>query len=378
MIVEHAVWGDLLTPAEREHLQPGLPEHLDRRPDVLVVGGGMVGLATAVACERSGLGSVVLIEREGRLGAGATGGAAGLLLPEAHAGVDPPWFVDLARRSLELWRQLEATWPGGVGLIGLDWLGLEGEAALDTQTGRRLDPHEVARLLPGLEHPRAGLLVTGQGRVNPLRAVATLAAGLRGVATGVEALGVDLEGDRIASLQTSAGEFSPGVVVFATANPPRLQGLDLGVPADFVKGHMLLTEPSPARLPGSVSPVATQLEDGRLLVGGSLDVGDHSPNVRPDVVLSMLRGLQAQLRDASGLGVAYQWCCFRPWHPDNLPVVDRVPGLRNAWFSSGHYRTGILMAPITAHLLSTWIASSDQPPETSSLSADRAPLRGRI
>src|SRR5690349_20781169 len=86
-----SVWSDELSAEQRAALDPGpLVPRLDR-PDVLVVGGGMVGVATALACQDAGLGSVLLVEAE-RLGAGATGGAAGLLIPEAHLGTDPwPW-----------------------------------------------------------------------------------------------------------------------------------------------------------------------------------------------------------------------------------------------------------------------------------------------
>jgi glycine/D-amino acid oxidase-like deaminating enzyme len=105
------------------------------------------------------------------------------------------------------------------------------------------------------------------------------------------------------------------------------------------------------RLPGSLYPVATQLEDGGLLAGGTLDIGDESPAVRQDVIDSILAGLYAGLPQVGGLRAAYQWCCFRPRHPDGYPVIDRVPGLDNAWLTSGHYRTGILMAPVTAQII---------------------------
>src|SRR5438874_2223839 len=113
MTVGRALWLEQLTDAERAQLDPGIPPELDRRPDILVVGGGMLGVATALACLHAGLGSVVLVERD-RLGAGASGGAAGQLVPEAHVGVDPPVLVDLARRSLGIWRELEASLSGGI------------------------------------------------------------------------------------------------------------------------------------------------------------------------------------------------------------------------------------------------------------------------
>lgn len=383
VIAEHAVWLDLLSEAERRHLEPGAARQVNRRPDVLVVGGGIIGLATAAACRRAGLGSVVVIEREGRLGAGATGGAAGLLMPESHVGVDPAWLVDLFRRSLALWRELEATWPGGVGLADIDWLGLAGDPAVSAGEAeprpntRQLSPADVKRLAPGLSEPRAGLLASAQARVNPLRAAARLAAGLEGVLTGVEAEGVTIQGERVTQVTTSAGVFEPGAVVFATGNPPRLAGLDLDVPADFVKGHLLVTEPSAACLPGSLSPVVSLIEDGRLLIGGSVDVGDTSPEVRESVVAGMWRGLQTSLPEAAALRVSHQWCCFRPHHPDSLPVLDRVPDVRNAWLTSGHYKTGILMAPVTGQILAEWLASDEPPAAAAQLSVSRPGLGTR-
>src|SRR5580704_715010 len=99
MTIESAIWRDQLTPEERAGLGRGYGSIPDRRPDILVVGGGIVGTATAAACHEAGLGTVLLIET-GRLGTGATGGATGLLIPEPHRWSDPEPLVDLERASL--------------------------------------------------------------------------------------------------------------------------------------------------------------------------------------------------------------------------------------------------------------------------------------
>ena len=216
-----------------------------------------------------------------------------------------------------------------------------------------------------------GALIRHQARVNPLRAVARLAAGLPCVATGVAATAVTIRGRRLVTVSTSAGDIAPGAVVFATGQPPVLDGLPLSIPSDRVKGHLLVTEPTPVRLPGIVAPVATQLEDGRLLVGGTFDIGDEDPAVQPDVIESIMDGLVAALPATKGLGIAYQWCCFRPRHPDRRPVIDRVPGLDNAWLTSGHFRTGILNAPATAAVLARWISAGQPPAEPGTWSATR-------
>jgi glycine oxidase len=381
MVAETPIWRDRLTAAERAQLGRGAGTISLSRPDILVVGGGIVGVATAAACHDAGLGSVLLIEA-GRLGSGATGGAAGLLTPEIHEWSDPEPFVDLARTSLELWGELEQTWPDGVGLIELDWIGLapdpDGFAPHQRPAVEWLDHDRVADLVPGLARPMAGALIRRQARVNPLRSLSRLAAVLPAVATGTAATSVTTEGGRVTKVTTTAGDIYPGAVVFATGLPPLLDGLPLDLPASRVKGHLLVTEPSPVRLPGTVAPVATQLEDGRLLVGGTFDMGDETPAVRQDVIDSILEALYATLPTVRGLAAAYQWYCFRPRHPDGLPVIDKVPGLDNAWLTSGHFRTGILMAPVTAATITRWISAGEPPAEAAAWSIDRFTERRHI
>src|SRR5215469_4300565 len=94
MTVTGAIWRDQLTASERAVLGRVDDGVTGARPDVLVVGGGIVGVSTAFACADAGLGEVLLIET-GRLGAGATGGATGLLIPEPHQWSDPEPFVEL-------------------------------------------------------------------------------------------------------------------------------------------------------------------------------------------------------------------------------------------------------------------------------------------
>lgn len=349
---------------------------VDARPDVLVVGGGILGVATAHACEEGELGDVVLVEAADALGAGATGGAAGLLAPEAHHGVDPDALVALGRLGLVTWRRLHQAVPGGLGVVDLEWLRLlasPAEAAGLSPLAHLVDHETVARLVPGLDGDWAGMLVHGQARVNPLAAVARLAGRLRHVVTGARATSVRIAGGTVLQVETTAGRFSPGTVVFATGGPPALDGLELAVPADSVKGHMVCTSPDPATVAwrGTVDPIGTHLGDGRLLVGGTLEPDDEDPSVRDEAVRGMLHAVVQWLPALVGAAVTCAWTCFRPHHPDGMPVVDRVPGVDNAWFTSGHFRTGILTAPATAALLARWVATGERPSLAAALGCDR-------
>ena len=346
-------------------LELGTSAQPDPRPDVLVVGGGIVGVATALACHRAGLGRVSLIEA-GDLGSGATAGAAGLLVPEAHLGRDPEAFVELARLSLALWRELDRSLPGGVGFTEMDWVGLAplpaGFVSNPPPGVEWLSAGDIAELVPGLTLNTSGALVHHQGRVNPLRALSRMAAHVPQVATGTAAIGCVERGGLVVTVSTPGGPVSPGSVIFATGGPPDLAGLDLDVPSDFVKGHLAATVPTSLKIPGSMAPLGTQIEDGRLLVGGTLDTGDASSEVDPRVIDGIKRDLQAAWPVLGQTRLSHRWCCWRPHHPDGLPVIDRVPGVGNAWFTSGHFRTGILMAPATARVLSEWVATG-RPPE---------------
>lgn len=346
------------------------------RPDILVVGGGIMGVTAAHACEEGALGDVVLVEAAGELGSGATGGAAGLLIPEPHHGVDPDALVTLGRYSLAAWRRLEQGIPGGLGVVDLEWLGLL--AAPEEWRGRSpaarlVDRETVARLVPGLDGDWVGALLHDQARVNPLAALARLAGRLRRVVTGVRAVSVTVTGGRVRDVETTAGRFSPGAVVFATGTPPAIAGLELAVPGDTVKGHLVCTGILPASIGwrGTVDPIGTHIGDGRVLIGGTLEPGDEDPAVHEDVVGGMVAEAARRYPALGRAAVTFAWTCFRPHHPDGLPVIDRVPGVDNAWFTSGHYRTGILMAPATATLLVHWLATGDRPPLAGAFACDR-------
>jgi glycine/D-amino acid oxidase-like deaminating enzyme len=357
------VWVDQLSADELAALDPGVPQTLERHPDILVVGGGILGVAIALACHAAGLGSVLLIDRH-KLGGEATGGAAGLLVPEAHRGTDPDALVELGRTSLAGWRRLEANSVDGVGLVDVDWFILSSkleDVANRYPEGDWLDTDGVARLLPGLVSTDSAVRIPHQARVNPLRAVGRLATQIPQVATGVTATAITARSGRVLTVSTSAGTIAPGAVVFATGMPPNLTGLDLRLPADLVKGHLVVTEPVPTVLPGLLASLATQLEDGSLLIGGTMDTDDPTTEVREEIIDRIRREFVDAFPALHRVRIGYRWCCWRPHHPDGLPVIDRIPGIDNAWVTSGHYRTGVLMAPATGSIIATWIGTGEQP-----------------
>lgn len=368
------LWDETVSPADRIMLDPGVPAPLDRTPDVLVVGGGVIGLATAVFCRRAGLGRVLVIEAA-RLATGASGGAAGALAPELHQLTDPPAFVALARGSLALYRELDQEWDGAFQLRRTPALLLppgDGSSCPRPWPGvESLSADRLAELAPGLATVAAALLAPDHAHVHPLRLVAALARQAGSVATGLAMTGAEAAGGRIVTVQTTAGDLHPGAVVFATGLAPEPW---VRLPQRLVKGHLIAFEPGSFGLrcgvhaPGfGVGP----MRGGSLLAGGTRDEGDQSPQVRPEVIERVRREVGQLLPAARAARVRHSWCCFRPATADGQPLIDQVPGLANAWLSAGHDGTGILMAPATARSLATWIATGKRPEELASFALSR-------
>jgi glycine oxidase len=372
--VQGTLWASTVDAADQAALDSGVPADLDRHPEVLVVGGGVIGLATAVCCRRAGVGRVLVIEAA-RLAAAASGGAGGALAPELHQLSDPPAFVALARASLALYRELDQDWDQALGLeqtAGLLLLPEGPPAGLRPWPGLELlDSQRVAELVPELVSMPAGLLAHDQARVHPLRLAAALARRAGSVATGVAMTDLEVGGGRIVRVRTTVGELHPGMVVFATGLAPEPW---VRVPQRRVKGHLLATEPVGFRLGcGVYSPGlgVGSMADGGLLAGGTRDEGDHSAQVRPEVIEGIRRRLAGLLPAAGQVRVRHQWCCFRPATADGQPVIDRMPGLDNAWVSAGHDGDGLLMAPATGQALATWITTSRQPQKVATFGLSR-------
>ncbi len=179
-------------------LDPG-PDDIDRTPDVLVVGGGVVGLATAVMCRRAGLGRVQVIERD-TLAAGPSGSAAGGLSPGMHTLARPGDFARIAHESLALHSELDEEWDGALGLRTIDWLIVSPDriaaGEIDVQGVRAIGAAEARAAEPRLHPEIAGAIsVPRQSWVHPLRLAVELALRASAIATSVAMERFETRGD---------------------------------------------------------------------------------------------------------------------------------------------------------------------------------------
>src|SRR5262245_8322278 len=226
----NSVWFATLSVAERGELAAGSRQELLKSPDVLVVGGGIVGLATAYFLADHGA-KVQLIEA-GTLAEGASGANAGGIWPNDQGPAHPESFQHLAFVSRDLWGRLslrpdfDFDWRvNGLLNVNRERIGPSAAAAAERLQSegfavQAVDEEQIARLEPRLRPGlTSGLHFPSEAHLHPVNAAASLARAARrlgaGINPGVAALPL-ARASRITTVETTAGRITPGQVVSAT------------------------------------------------------------------------------------------------------------------------------------------------------------------
>lgn len=383
-----SIWFATISPAERRELDLQTRDSLLKTPDVLVVGGGIIGLATAYFLTERGA-SVQLIEA-GSLATGASGANAGGIWPNDQGPAHAAGFQPLAFMSRDLWGRLSLR-PG----FDFEWrvngfLNVNPEkfapsaaecAARSQEQGytvHAVDGGQIALLEPALKPGLvAGLHFPSEAHVHPVKAAASFARAARSkganIAIGVAAKSVVEQTGRVVSVETTAGQCTPKFVVSATGwTADWLRQTHDLPPLRAVSGQLISTRPIQPLLRGAVGGkfIVLQLRSGEIVAGGNLL---ESESIAPDANLSLAfaeatRDLIPALRDVE---FTRAWCGRRPTTPDGLPVIDRAPGFDNLFLACGHFRNGVLLAPATGKLVSEWIATDAAPEELAPFQASR-------
>src|SRR3954447_19016330 len=316
--------------------------------DALFVGGGVIGMSAAWRASQRGL-SVCVLERH-TAGSGASRVAAGILAPdsEAEPGLEP--FVPFARRSLELYPEFVAGLGADVGYWACGMLDVAFE-----ETDWPLSGEDCRRLEPGLSaQVTGGAFSDREASVDPRRLVDALASRVD-VREHVEGGSVArdsvtlADGERIA-----AGR----VVVCAGA----WSGI-AGVPVRPVKGQVVrLRGELPAqRMLRTEHLYVVPRENGEVVLGATVEDRGFDTTVTAGAVHSLLREGSHVLPAIAELQFVDATAGLRPCLPDNRPLVgEREDGV---FVATGHYRNGILLAPITAEAIAALLAGDDPPAE---------------
>jgi glycine/D-amino acid oxidase-like deaminating enzyme len=380
-------------------------------PDVVVVGAGIVGTATAWELARRGA-AVALVDA-GEVSGGTTGlGEGNVLCSDKDAGPE----LELAKLGLARYDAIEAelgevakvrrkgalivhpredTWAAEPARAGrLRAAGVAAEL-LEPEAVRDLEP-ELAGALHG------ATLVPGDLQCDPraiARALADAAARLGArvrthrpveavVVDAGRAVGVRLRGGEVmaaGAVVVAAGPWSRGLCEDAglplPLEPRKGQLVQLALPAPdpdairhkVVDGSYLLSVVDPgAGL--QVSSVVETTWEGHVVVGSSRERRGFDVTVDPAVGAAMVERAATLFPFLAGLPKARAWAGLRPWLPDHLPAVgpsERVPGL---WVATGHEGAGVALGPVTGLLVAQHLCGEPAALDLAALHPDRFAL----
>jgi len=355
--------------------KPDMPS----KPDVIIVGGGIIGLSAAWQLQQEGVAVVVL---DPAPGTGASHAAAGMLAPihEAYWGESHILRLNLAASQ---------AWPAFADELGVDEVDYRRNgtlmAAYDADDKALLDnlgdlhdqeglPVERLRsrecrsreplLTPGV---RGGVYSPLDHQVNPRRVVAELLNRVPTIAVSATEVArnqvVSADGQVMACQQ---------VVVAAGAWTGRL----LRVPIRPLKGQVLrLSGPEgllrlPVRCVVQGSTVyAVPRSDGEIVVGATQEEQGFDTRVTAGGIYELLRDVLAMLPGLREIDLVETWAGLRPGAPDNAPIIGT--GDDGIVYATGHYRNGILTAPITAAAVSALVIGRRPPVDLSPFSPSR-------
>jgi glycine oxidase len=369
--------------------------------DALIVGGGVIGLACAWRAASAGA-RVCVLERD-HPAAGATGVAAGMLAPVGEASWGEETLLSLNLDSLRRWpgfaRELEGDAGEEVGYAECGALHVALDRDESEALRRRHELHrglglesewlrgsECRRVEPGLATAvRGGVHARHEAAVDPRRLAGALLAGLERhgvpVESGAEVVSAEWD-SRSWRLSTADGRhLSAPMVVLASGAWSGADWLpaEVRLPVRPVKGEILTLSGTPEDpvCEGIVAGERVYIVprgDGRLVVGATVEEAGFDTTVTAGGVHELLREAYRALPDVAELELVETLAGLRPGTPDNAPLIGPsiVDGLLVA---TGHFRNGVLQAPVTADSIASLLAGEGPPVDLAPFSAQRFATR---
>ena len=356
-------------------------------PDVIIVGGGVIGAAVAYFLAKRGI-PCSLLDR-GRIGGESSNAASGIL----SSSPGQSQYSRLAQRSLRLFHELtpvireesgidiEFARCGDLTLAmnESDVIALRGLAAQLSSMGEEtswLDGDELRQMEPDLNPSIPGAMFDPEScRVNNQRLANALALAAQrhgaSVRQGVEVTGLVIENGRVAGVVERQGVARAGTVVLAagawtgamdgwlygdrspssarTAMVKPVKGVNLNVQPDHV---------SLSRIIHGSWGILVPRNDGSMIVGATVEEAGFDARVTAgdvQAILGLATALMPALRNAE---INWSVAGLRPGSGDELPVIGRMPEYDNVIIASGHYRNGILLSMATGEAVADLMEGS--------------------
>ncbi|MDX6595641.1 MAG: glycine oxidase [Solirubrobacterales bacterium] len=374
--------------------------------DAIFVGGGVIGLSCAWRAAQRGARVAVLDRAEPP--AGATRVAAGMLAPVGELAFGEPELLEMTLASAQLYpkfvAELEAATGEATGYAsqGALHIALDRDEAAELRRihdlqrslgleAEWLPPRRCRDLEPGLTPSfNGGVHAPGEAAVDPRALTGALLAALDAAGAelwiaaaaigGATANGTQVrrpgevvaglfEGERLVGVRTAAGEElrAPAVVLAAGAWSGQAEWLPEPArpPVRPVKGQILELRSRDGAAPcerivASERVYLVPRPDGRLIVGATSEEQGFDTAVTAGGVHELLREAYRLLPDVAEMELVAAMAGLRPGTPDNLPLIG--PGaIEGLVLATGHYRNGILLAPLTADAIAALLAGEQLP-----------------
>lgn len=345
-------------------------------PDVIVVGGGVVGCALAYDLASLGI-SVTLLDKQ-EIAQEASWASAGIISPpvesmgtraamallaygrypglvaevEAATGIDTGFNVTgelmaILPDDVSFYRAMQE-WQNSHGIESV-WL--EGEAL------REHEPALHERFVAGLYTPKSASV-----RLDQMTTALAGAAMQRGatVRENLPVTEIIVDGDRATGVQTPEGAIPGGAVVVTAGawSGALLESLDVPVPTHPVHGQMLAIGDPPVPIRSVIAGAGGYIvprADGTVAIGATeVPEAGYDKRATPSGLawlIDLVDKVVPSLNDGTFLST---WAGLRPGSGDGELIVGQLPHLPNVWVATGHYRSGALLAPGT----SRWLADS--------------------
>jgi glycine/D-amino acid oxidase-like deaminating enzyme len=335
--------------------------------DALIIGDGVIALASALAIARAG-GSCRILGRS--VTGAASSASAGLLAPSiGSAGPVFRSFMIAARDLYPAWVHWLAERTGiEVTLNRLGIIELDADANASDASAPKRD-RLTRTTLEALEPAVAGreaYLYANDGYVDNIRLLAALREAVRcewsielvdgraaGIEPGINGCTVITEDGRTQRSQT--------VVLAAGAWTALIAGAPRPIPVEPVRGQMIQLEGCP--LSHAVSARAAYLvpRDNSTLVGSTLERVGFDSTTTKSALERLHVAASTIVPDLAHVKVEKAWAGLRPMTPDGLPLLGRDPDLPSVVYACGHAKNGILLAPITADCIAAVVAGIAAP-----------------
>ena len=371
-------------------------------PEVLIIGGGVIGLSIARELHKQGVRRITLVEK-GVCGEESSWAAAGMLGPQAEANETGPFF-DLCCSSRDRYPAFAAELLDETGVdIELDRAGTLYLAFTDEDVREirerfewqqkaslaveHLSADETRRMEPFVSPDvREALFFPNDWQVENRKLCTALRryAELNGIEirekTSVEK--VIVEDGRVTGAETDSGAIGADKTVLATGawtSLIKLGDADMPLKVEPVRGQMIAFQTAKRlfqRVIYSRRGYIVPRADGRILAGSTSENAGFDKSVT-DSAADSLREMAGEIAPGiAGLPIADRWAGLRPFAMDGLPVLGAINGIDDLFIATAHYRNGILLAPLTAKLAAESLVSGKDSEYFRTFGPDRFRLRG--